>query len=127
MKSFPRASQGVSLLVLCTVILSSVVSAAAPLPRTNVIPLASTPPAVLVSWSGSDGATPSTGWRSEDSVYTNLGPPSLPAATSFLDETAAASSGYFYQVQANNGSGSSALSGADVATTVPGTSRRGHV
>ena len=35
-----------------------------------------------------------------------------------LDDTAAPDSGYFYQVQAHNASGSAALSGADVATTV---------
>jgi hypothetical protein len=118
MKSFHRASKVSVCFVLCTVALSSVVLAAAPLPPTNVIALASAAPAVLVSWSGSDGATSYTVWRSHNGVYTNLGPPAPPAALSFLDETAAPNEGYFYQVQANNASGSSALSGADVATTV---------
>jgi hypothetical protein len=118
MKSFHRASQVSVCFVLGTVALSSVVLAAPPLPPTNVIALASAAPAVLVSWSGSDGATSYTVWRSQNGVYTNLGPPTPLAATSFLDETGGANEGYFYQVQANNASGSSALSGADVTTTV---------
>jgi hypothetical protein len=85
---------------------------------TNVQAISSTATAVFVSWSGSDGATSYTVWRSQNGVYTNLGAPAPPAATSFLDETASPNSGYFYQVQAHNGSGSSPLSGSDVATTI---------
>lgn len=85
---------------------------------TNVQAIASSATAVFVSWSGSDGATSYTVWRSQDGVYTNLGAPAPPAATSFLDETASPNSGYFYQVEAHNASGSSPLSGADVATTL---------
>jgi hypothetical protein len=91
---------------------------AIPLPPTNVIAIASTGTNVFVSWSGSDGATSYTVWRTDGDVYTNLGPPSPPAATSFLDETATANRGYFYQVEAHNASGSSGLSGADIAITV---------
>ena len=95
------------------------IGAGAPLPPTNVQALASTASSVFVSWSGSDGATSYTVWRSSGGPYTNLGSPSPnPAATSFLDETASPNSGYFYQVTASNASGTSALSGADVATTV---------
>lgn len=87
---------------------------------TNVQAIFSSESGVFVSWSGSDGATSYTVWRSDaGGSYTNLGSPTPnPAATSFLDTTASPNSGYFYQVEAHNGSGSSPLSGADVATTV---------
>lgn len=97
----------------------SITGGSAPLPPTNVQAIASTGTSVFVSWSGSDGATSYTVWRSNASgVYTNLGSPAPAAATSFLDLTASANQGYFYQVTASNASGTSALSGADVATTV---------
>ncbi|MEO8036300.1 MAG: M57 family metalloprotease, partial [Acidobacteriota bacterium] len=91
---------------------------AAPLAPTNVVALASTSSDVFVSWSGSDGATSYLVWRLENGVYTNLGPPSPPAATSFLDQSSLADRGYIYQVQALNGSGSSPLSVGDIAITV---------
>ena len=117
MKSLRRASRVTVCFVFCTVILSAV-AVAVPLPPTNVNALASSPTAVFVSWSGSNGAISYTVWRWENGVYTNLGPPSPPAATSFLDITASPNSGYFYQVEAHDASGSSGLSGADIATTV---------
>lgn len=96
------------------------IGAGAPLPPTNVQALASTGSNVFVSWSGSDGATSYTVWRLDTAgIYTNLGSPSPnPAATSFLDETAAANAAYIYQVSAHNASGASALSGPDITTTV---------
>lgn len=117
MKSFHLAVKVSVCLVLCTVAVSPVF-AAPPLPPTNVMAIDSNPPDVLVSWSGSDGATSYTVWRWENGVYTSIGSPEPPAATSFLDETAAANKGYFYAVQAHNADGSSQLSGADIATTV---------
>jgi hypothetical protein len=94
------------------------VANAVPLPPTNVIALAALPTGVFVSWSGSDGATSYNVWRTDGVTYTNLGPPSPPAATSFIDVTASVNQGYFYQVQALNASGGSALSGADTAITM---------
>jgi fibronectin type 3 domain-containing protein len=103
--------------VFCTVVLSAV-AVAVPLRPTNVNALAPTPNSVFVSWSGSDGATSYTVWRWENGVYTNLGPPSPPAATSFLDTTATPNTGYFYLIEAHDATGSSGLSDADIATTV---------
>jgi hypothetical protein len=94
------------------------VANAIPAPPTNVQALASTSTAVFVSWSGSDGATSYTVWRSDGGEYAAIGDPSPPAATSFLDEFASPDKSYVYRVQAHNASGSSDLSGGDIATTV---------
>lgn len=94
------------------------VANAIPQPPTNVLALASTGSAVFVSWSGSDGATSYSVWRSDGGAYVYLADPTPPAATSYLDEFAQPNKAYIYRVQANNGEGSSALSGGDIATTV---------
>lgn len=94
------------------------VANAIPQPPTNVLALASTGSAVFVSWSGSDGATSYSVWRSDGGDYVYLADPNPPAATSYLDEFAQPNKAYVYRVQANNAEGSSALSGGDIATTV---------
>jgi hypothetical protein len=94
------------------------VANAIPAPPTNVQALASNSSDVFVSWSGSDGATSYTVWRSDGGEYAAIGDPSPPAATSYLDEFASPNKSYVYRVQAHNASGSSDLSGGDIATTV---------
>lgn len=93
-------------------------AAASLAPPTNVQALASTGSNVLVSWSGSDGATSYTVWRSDGGPFVPIGSPSPPAATSFVDEFAGSNKSYIYKVQAHNASGSSLLSGGDIATTI---------
>lgn len=91
---------------------------AIPLPPTNVVALASTSTAVFVSWSGSDGATSYSVWRSEGGPYMYIAQPTPPAATSYLDEFASPNKAYAYRVKAHNASGDSGLSDGDIATTV---------
>jgi hypothetical protein len=94
------------------------VANAIPAPPTNVQAVSSSSAGVFVSWSGSDGATSYSVWRSDGGPYVYIGDPAPPAATSFLDSGAAAGSAYIYAVTANNASGSSDFSGPDIAVNI---------
>lgn len=87
----------------------------APGTPTGVSATAQTTTSILVSWSGSAGATSyQVHRRITDGTFQQI---ATPATTSFTD-TVAAGAAYAYFVRAVNGSGASANSAIDVATTI---------
>ncbi len=71
---------------------------------------------MAINWTAVSGATSYTVYRTaNNSTYTSVG---TPGTNSFTDNTAAASTAYFYKVTATGSGGTSGDSNKDLATTV---------
>jgi hypothetical protein len=86
-----------------------------PAAPTNVVATAITTTRIDISWDPVAGATYQIDRKGPGGAYTSL---PAPATNSYSDTTALANTAYVYQVRAVNGSGPSANSAPDLATTI---------